>query len=271
MKVTILGCGGSAGVPMIGGDDGSGIWGCCDPSEPRNRRTRASIFLEMDNGENILIDTGPDLRHQLLSNGISAFRWLFFTHAHADHVAGLDDVRGINRVIKEPIKAFARRETLDDIRNKFGYVFQPWTPPSFFRAVVEANCLPDYGHFNMAGYRFTVFGQIHGKVSSAGLRCGRFAYSTDVVELSDQALEALAGVETWVVGCFQRERHVAHAWLERIVEWQAIIKPQRIILTHMGPDMDWQWMEKNLPSGIEAAWDGMKLCLPQAERGMEEI
>lgn len=261
MRVTILGCGGSAGVPMLGGEDGHGMWGNCDPSEPRNRRSRASIFLEMPNGENILVDTGPDIRAQLLANGITQFRSIFYTHAHADHIAGLDEVRGINRIIKGPITAYGCPDVLAEIQTRFDYVFKPWTGPSFFRAIVETCPLPLAGQFEMAGHTFTIFQQGHGRIMSSGLRYGGFAYSTDAVELDDAALAALTGVETWVVDCFQREPHCAHAWLERVLEWQQILQPKRIILTHMGTDMDWQWMLDNLPDGIEPAWDGMTFAI----------
>lgn len=263
MKVTILGCGGSAGVPMLGGEDGHGIWGRCDPAEPKNRRSRASIFLEMGNGENILVDTSPDIRAQLLTNGIKAFRSIFYTHAHADHIAGLDEVRGINRIIRQPIKAYGAASVLDEIQTRFDYVFKPWTSPEFFRAVVEACPVPEQGQFEMAGYLFTVFQQVHGRIHSSGLRCGNFAYSTDVVELGPESLAALAGVETWIVDCFQQKPHSAHAWLERVVEWQDVLQPRRTILTHMGTDMDWRWMKNNLPDTMEPAWDGMTLSVDE--------
>ncbi|OUI95698.1 hydrolase [Acetobacter indonesiensis] len=265
MKVTVLGCGGSAGVPMLGGEDGHGIWGACDPDEPKNYRSRASLFLEMGNGENILIDTGPDIRTQLLTNGITAFRSIFYTHAHADHISGLDEVRGINRIIRQPIKAYGIASVLSEIQTRFDYVFKPWTAPEFFRAVVEAHPVEPYGLFEMAGYPFTIFPQQHGRVGSSGLRCGDFAYSTDVVELGPDALECLQGVDTWIVDCFQRKPHSAHAWLERVMEWKEILFPRRIILTHMGTDMDWRWMQANLPDGVEPAWDGMCFTLPDPE------
>lgn len=263
MKVTILGCGGSAGVPMVGGQDGYGAWGRCDPTEPKNKRSRASIFLEMENGENILVDTGPDIRAQLLSNGITAFKSIFYTHAHADHIAGLDEVRAVNRIIKAPIAAYGRAVVLEEVKTRFDYIFQPMTGTNFFRAAVEAVSIAPNQDFEMAGYNFTAFQQGHGRGQSTGLRYGSFAYSTDVVELDAHALAALAGIETWVVDCFQHEPHCAHAWLERVLEWKQLLNPRRIILTHMGPDMDWQTLCNTLPAGVEPAWDGMTIILPE--------
>ncbi|MCP9318415.1 MBL fold metallo-hydrolase [Acetobacter persici] len=267
MKVTILGCGGSAGVPMLGGEDGRGIWGQCDPNEPRNIRTRASVFIRMEDGEGILVDTGPDIRAQLLANGISAFRSIFFTHAHADHIAGLDEVRGINRTIGQPITAYATPSVLEEVQTRFNYVFQPWTTaPHFFRAVVEAQPVPLHGDVVMSGYKISLFEQNHGRIPSGGLRCGDFAYSTDTVELPEASFDVLAGVDTWIVDCFQKEPHSAHAWLERVLEWKERVQPRRLILTHLGPDMDWAWMRNTLPAGVEAAYDGLSFTLPDPEK-----
>lgn len=266
MKIIVLGCGGSAGVPMLGGEGGHGIWGQCDPAEPRNIRTRASLFIQMEDGEGILVDTGPDIRAQLLANGISAFKSIFYTHAHADHIAGLDEVRGINRVIGQPITAYGTASVLDEIQTRFNYVFQPWTPPHFFRAVVEAHAVPLHGDVVMGGYRFSLFEQNHGRIASGGLRCGDFAYSTDVVDLPEASFDVLAGVDTWVVDCFQKQPHSAHAWLDRVLEWRERIQPRRTILTHLGPDMDWAWMRDTLPEGVESAWDGMSFTLPDPEK-----
>lgn len=256
MKITVLGCGGSAGVPMVGGADGHGIWGACNPKEPRNTRTRSSILLRLKNGAGVLVDTGPDLRAQLLVNGIKDFESIIFTHAHADHISGLDEVRAINRVIQKPLHAYGAAETLEDIQRRFDYVFKPWTPPNFFRAVVEAHPVKMRQPVTISGTEFTLFDQVHGRVGSTGVRCGDFVYSTDVMEFPEDSVEVLRGVDTWMVDCFQRQPHSAHAWLERVLEWQQAINPRRMILTHMGPDMDWQWMQDHLPAGIEPAWDG---------------
>lgn len=262
MKVSVLGCGGSSGVPALGGEDGRGLWGACDPAEPRNRRSRASIFLRMDNGCGVLVDTGPDLRAQLLAHGISAFDNVIYTHTHADHVAGIDELRGINRQIGKAIHAYGTADVLEELQQRFAYVFKPCTPPHFFRAALDPQPITLGQSVNIGGYAFTLFEQNHGYVTSTGIRCGAFAYSTDVVELPAASVESLMGVQTWMVDCFQKTPHGAHAWLDRVMEWKARIQPQRVILTHMGMDMDWAWMCEHLPLGVEAAWDGMSFELP---------
>ncbi|MFT9014295.1 MAG: MBL fold metallo-hydrolase [Acetobacter sp.] len=262
MKVTVLGCGGSTGVPMVGGPGGYGDWGACDPKEARNIRTRSSILIQMQDGAGVLVDTGPDLRAQLLAHGISRFQAILYTHAHADHIAGIDEVRGINRVIGQPLTAYGAADVLAELEERFTYIFKPWTPPGFFRAALVAHPVPFGQKVAVNGYEFLLFEQAHGRIGSAGIRCGDFAYSTDVVELPESAFRHLAGVDTWMVDCFQRQPHSAHAWLERVLEWRERIQPRRVILTHMGPDMDWAWMQANLPQGVEPGWDGLTLELP---------
>ncbi|CAP55745.1 MBL fold metallo-hydrolase [Gluconacetobacter diazotrophicus] len=260
MELIVLGCGGSAGVPMIGGPDGAGDWGVCDPAEPRNRRTRASVLLRGGDGA-VLLDTGPDLRDQLLAQRIDRFDAILYTHAHADHIAGLDEVRAINRVIDRPLPVYGTPPVLTDLENRFNYAFRPWSPPGFYRPVVVPHVVHAGQTLEVAGLHLRLFEQIHGRTLSLGVRCGTIAYSTDVVELLDEAFAALAGIETWVVDCFQRSAaHSAHAWLDRVLEWRARIAPRRVILTHMGPDMDWAWMRANLPDGVEAAFDGMRVA-----------
>ncbi|GAN82933.1 MBL fold metallo-hydrolase [Novacetimonas hansenii] len=259
MEMTILGCGGSAGVPMVGGVDGAGDWGLCDPCEPRNARLRSSVLLRDDTGNALLVDTGPDLRAQLLAQRITRVDAVLYTHAHADHIAGLDELRAINRIIGRPIPAYGTRDVIDELVTRFDYVFRPWTPPSFYRPVLTPHVIEAGGEAMIAGMNVHVFRQVHGHTLTLGLRVGPMAYCTDVAELDDTALDILHGVDTWVVGCFQRTTHVSHGWLERVFEWRERIRPRRTVLTHMGPDMDWDWMQRHLPAGVEAAYDGLTL------------
>ena len=260
MKVTLLGTGGSAGVPMIGGSDGSGDWGACDPAEPRNRRTRSSIVIEAHD-RRLLVDTGPDMRTQLLDCRIPDVEAILFTHAHADHITGLDDVRVLNRIADRPLSAFATEQTLAEITRRFGYAFRPWDPPHFYRPVLEAVPIKPGDTIETAGVSVRVFAQNHGRVDTLGLRVGAFGYSTDVVALDEDAFAALEGVDTWIVDCFLRESHWTHANLAIVETWVDRLKPRRTILTHMGTDMDWAWMQANLPAGIEPGYDGMVLTL----------
>ncbi len=259
MRVVILGCGGSAGVPMLGGSDGSGDWGLCDPDEPRNRRSRSSIVIEADQGQRLLVDTGPDLRDQLLANRIARIDSILYSHAHADHVAGLDEVRGLNRVIERPIEVYGTGAVLDEIRRRFAYAFRPWSPPGFYSPVLVPREIELDRRMIIEGLAVQLFEQAHGRSITLGLRVGDFAYSTDVVELDQRALDVLAGVDTWIVDCFQRAAHPAHAHLERVCDWARRLGVRRTILTHMGTDMDWRWMVRNLPVGLEPGYDGMRL------------
>ena len=260
MRVTLLGTGGSAGVPMIGGADGSGDWGDCDPAEPRNRRTRSSIVVEAADKQRLLVDTSPDMRSQLLDCRIPGVDAILFTHAHADHITGLDDVRILNRIANRPLPAFATAETLAEMIHRFAYAFRPWEPPHFYRPVLEAKPVRHGDVIETAGLSVRVFTQNHGKVETLGLRIGNFGYSTDVVGLTEDALAALEGVDTWVVDCFLRsDRHWTHANLDIVQGWVDRLKPRRTVLTHMGTEMDWAWMQAHLPPGIEAGYDGMVL------------
>ncbi|HTI82118.1 MAG TPA: MBL fold metallo-hydrolase [Acetobacteraceae bacterium] len=262
MKVILLGTGGSTGVPFIGGADGAGNWGACDPREPKNCRSRASIVVESNTGERLLVDTSPELRSQLLACRVPRIDALLFTHSHADHVVGLDDVRLLNRIVDRPLEAFANKPTLDELQRRFGYAFRPWQPPGFFRPVLEAREVSPGETIETAGMQVQLFEQDHGFTKSLGLRIGRFAYSTDVVRLDDAAFTALDGVDTWVVGCFlRRGPHRTHADLPQVLAWRERIQPRRVILTHMGTDMDWAWMRANLPAGVEPGHDGMALDL----------
>lgn len=257
MKITILGCGPSGGVPMIGGPGEAGIWGACDPHDPRDTRTRSSIIIETDEGTRLLVDCGPDLRTQLLRNRIAHVDALIVTHEHADHIGGFDDIRGINRVIERPLPLYASPSVLKSMRERFPYAFKPWSGGAFFRPVPESIEVSAPETLNIGRTRVTFFAQRHYKVLTLGLRIGNFAYSTDVEHLPDASLDALRGVNIWVVGCLQRDPHIAHANLANVLEWRAQIQPARVILTHMGPDLRYSDLARELPSGIEPAYDTM--------------
>jgi phosphoribosyl 1,2-cyclic phosphate phosphodiesterase len=258
----MLGCGASAGVPLIGGADGAGEWGACDPAERRNRRTRASIVVEAADGRRLLVDTPPDLRTQLLACRVPRADAILFTHAHADHITGLDDVRVLNRIAGRPLDAFATPATLAELSRRFDYAFKPWQPPGFFRPVLLAHAIQPGDTVAAAGMRVAVFNQDHGFVDTLGLRIGDFAYSTDVVGLDDTAFAVLEGVDTWIVGCFQRfHPHPTHAHLDLALEWAHRVGARRTVLTHMGQDMDWGWLSANLPPGVEPGYDGLVLEL----------
>ena len=261
MRVTLLGTGASAGVPMIGGADGTGDWGACDPAEPRNRRTRCSVVIQgAPSGPRLLVDTSPDLREQLLACRVPRIDAILFTHAHADHITGLDDVRVLNRICGHPLDAFATEATLAEMMRRFPYAFRPWEPPGFFRPVLMGRPVAPGDTIEAAGLRIRVFEQDHGMTRTLGLRIGGFGYSTDVARLDDAAFVALAGVDTWVVDCFQRHGpHSAHGHLDLVLAWAARVGARRTVLTHMGTEMDWSWLRANLPAHVEPGFDGMVL------------
>ncbi len=254
--VTVLGCGGSAGTPQIGGADGTGDWGQCDPTEPRNRRSRASIVITAADGRRLLVDTGPDLRAQLLANRITRIDAVLYTHAHADHIAGLDEVRILNRLLAAPMPGYAGSSTWDELRQRFDYAFKPWNGPGFFRPVFDVHLISPGQQLDLIGLPMTIIGQDHGFITSLGLRIGGFAYCTDVLRLDDTALAQLQGLNTLIVDCFTRGgAHPTHANLAQVLAWVAQLKPRRTVLTHMGPDMDYRWLVENLPAGLEPGYD----------------
>lgn len=262
VRVTILGCGGSGGVPQLGGEDGRGWWGVCDPAEPRNRRTRSSILIEGAGGGRLLVDAGPDLRAQCLAQGIARIDAVLFTHEHADHIMGIDDLRPMNRLTGRALPAFATPRTLDALRRRFDYAFLPPTPPAFFRPALVAHPVTPGEVIRIDGLEATIFAQDHAVMETLGLRIGRFAYSTDVVRLPEESLALLEGLDTWVVGCFQRAPHKVHAGLEQVLDWVERLRPRRTVLTHMSPDLDWAWLRTELPAGVEPGCDGLVLEVP---------
>ncbi len=272
--MTLLGTGGSAGVPQLGGADGTGDWGACDPADSRNRRTRSSIVIESGAGESgagesgagecgagqrLLVDTSPDMRAQLLACGVPRVDAILFTHAHADHVLGLDDVRILNRIVKRPLDVFAEGKTMGELQKRFDYAFKAWEGPHFFRPVLVPHVVSFGETIETCGMTVRSFEQDHGFLSTMGLRVDGFAYSTDVATLDEAALEAVAGVDTWVVDCFQRQRHTTHANVEQVIAWYDRVRPRRMVLTHMGFDIDFGWLVRRLPAGIEPGFDGMVL------------
>jgi phosphoribosyl 1,2-cyclic phosphate phosphodiesterase len=260
LRIRVLGCGGSTGVPSLGGADGRGDFGACEPTELRNLRTRSSIVIEAPRG-NILVDTGPDMRAQLLANAIARIEAVIFTHAHADHITGLDDVRLLNRIIDKPLQGYATETTRNELQLRFDYAFKPWTPPVFYRPVIEMHTVSPGDVLDICGAQIKTFEQDHHVMRTLGLRVGGFAYSTDVVRLDEAAFSALEGIDTWLVGCFQRAVHLTHAHLDLVLQWRARLGVRRTVLTHMGIDMDWGWLREHLPQGVEPAQDGLVLTV----------
>jgi phosphoribosyl 1,2-cyclic phosphate phosphodiesterase len=256
MRITMLGSGPSWGVPRIGGD-----WGACDPSNPKNRRRRVSILVE-EGGSNLLVDTSPDLREQLLDTGTKRVDAVLFTHSHADHTHGIDDVRSINRMMGKPLPIYAAPFTMTELKARFRYIFAPIDAEAkalFYKPAVEPYEID--GPFSVAGIAVVPFMQDHGFSKTSGFRFGRFAYSTDVVTLDEAAFAALAGVEVWIVDCIRRAPHPTHSHNARTLEWIARVKPRRAIFTHMDQTLDYASLQRELPDGVEPGYDGLVIEL----------
>ncbi len=248
MQVVILGCGTAGGTPRIGND-----WGACDPAEPRNRRRRASILVRQGDAQ-ILVDASPDLRQQALDADIQRLDAVLFTHAHADHAHGIDDLRFIAYKSGGPLDCWADPETLDQLQTRFGYTFEQ-DPNRLYPPILNGRLI--VGPFSVAGVEIVPFRQVHGPIGTLGFRMGPFAYSTDVNHLPEDAFEALEGVETWLVDCLQRKEHPTHAWVDLTLSWIDRVKPRRAILTHMNTSMDYRTLAAALPAGVEPAYDNM--------------
>lgn len=250
MQVTVLGCGGSSGVPMATGD-----WGCCDPTNPRNRRRRVSLLVESEGGVRILVDASPDLREQLLSiGGVRHLDAVIFTHAHADHCHGIDDLRALTYGAM-PLAAMADAETMAVLRDRFGYGF------------VEVSGLDAYGPrlcgaeiagpFHVGDVPVSTFWQTHGRRRSLGVRFGPIAYSTDVNALDEAAFAALEGVDVWIVDCLRMEPHPTHSHFAQTLAWITRVRPRRAVLTHLNQSMDYDTVAALCPPGVEPGYDGL--------------
>jgi len=255
MKITMLGCGPSTGVPAIGPD-----WGACNPLDPRNRRRRASVLVEC-RGKTILIDTSPDLREQLLDASVGRLDAVILTHAHADHLHGIDDLRSVNRLMKAAISLYADAATLTEVGHRFGYVFDPVPDDGYvYKPHLSARTID--GPFTAGGLQIVPFAQNHGYSTTLGFRIGPFGYSTDVTELDDAAFAALAGVELWIVDCLRYEPHPTHSHLEKTLAWITRLQPRRAILTHMDRPLDYSHLAARLPPGVEPGRDGLVIEVP---------
>jgi phosphoribosyl 1,2-cyclic phosphate phosphodiesterase len=255
MKVTLLGCGASWGVPAIGPD-----WGRCDPADPRNRRRRCSVLVE-SRGRALLIDTAPDLRQQLLDAGISRLDAVLLTHAHADHLHGIDDLRMITQLAGHAIPFHAGATALAEAEKRFTYAFRPVTPGRpVYRPALDPQ--PIEAPFAAAGMPVVPFVQSHGFSLTLGFRIGGLGYSTDVVDLDEAAFAALAGVDLWIVDCLRREPHPTHSHLAKTLAWIARVRPRRAVLTHMDQSLDYRELLSELPDGVEPGHDGLTFELP---------
>ncbi len=253
MKITVLGSGSSGGVPLIGN-----YWGECDPKNKKNIRTRVSIIIYLDNGKNILIDTSPDLRVQALDNRIKNIDAVLWTHAHADHANGIDDLRQFLWTKKEKLPVYGSKDTINSLKTRFDYVFS--TNNSYFNPPLDVNIL-DEGKFNVCDTEAFAFNQHHGKEFTFGYKIGNFAYSTDVKEFPKESEQYLYDLDLWVVDCVRFEPHYSHSHFEQTISWIKKYKPKKAILTHLGAWLDYDELYKLCPVNVEPAFDGLNINL----------
>ena len=258
MKVTILGCGGSGGVPFVDGTPG-GNWGVCDPANPRNRRRRVSILVE-SGGTTVLVDASPDARAQLLDARVRRLDAVVFTHEHADHCHGLDELRGLMHTRGAPIDAYMDTRTRRELTTRFAYAFASSHDPGSLYRPVFRDCALD-GPVRIGPLDVVPFVQGHGPETSLGLRFGPVAYSTDAAALDESAFAALAGIQVWIVDCLRDKPHPTHSHVAQTLGWIERVKPARAILTHMNHQIDYEDLRRRCPAGVEPAHDGMVIDL----------
>ena len=259
LEVTILGCGSSGGVPRADGE-----WGACDPANPKNQRSRCSLLVRRRGPDpasqtTVLIDASPELRLQTAAAGVRRLDAILLTHDHADQVHGIDDVRAFFLRQRARIPCFMDAATDRSMMERFGYIFEG---EGGYPAICERRALPPHGSaWSVAGPSgpapVVSFDQDHGGVRSVGYRFGGVAYSSDVVNLDEAAFEALAGVSVWIVDALRWRPHPTHAHVERALDWIAQVRPARAILTNLHIDLDYDDLARQLPDGVEPAFDGL--------------
>lgn len=252
----ILGCGSSGGVPRINGN-----WGVCDPNNPKNKRTRTSLLVQHQ-GKNLVIDTSPEFRIQMLREEITAIHGVLYTHDHADQVHGIDDIRAYSDMGRHPIMCYADPVTAEILQMRFGYIFHE-KPGSGYPPVMYLRGFEDYKPFQVETFGhvdITAFEAPHGKITARGFIIGNMAYIPDVNSLSDKVLDLLkTNIDIWIVDCLRYKEHNTHANLQQVLEWHQYVQPKQMILTNLHIDLDYETLVKELPSGIAPAYDGLKI------------
>lgn len=262
LEVTILGCGSSGGVPR-----GDGDWGACDPAEPRNRRTRCSALIRRHGPDGVttaLIDTSPDLRQQMLAAGVKAVDAVLYTHDHADQTHGIDDLRVFVMRARKRIPAWMDEASETALRSRFSYIFES---QEGYPALLDGRRIPPHGQpWSVSGsggdMPVVTFDQAHGPIRSVGYRIGGIAYSSDVSDLDEAALEAVRGCDLWIVDALRYLPHPTHAHLDRTLDWIDRAGVKRAVLTNLHIDMDYKTLMAIVPGNVEIAYDGWSATLP---------
>ncbi len=265
LKFTILGCGSSGGVPRpaLG-------WGACDPNNPKNRRRRTSLLVERHGPGGItrvLVDTSPDLREQLLDAEVDRIDGVLYTHEHADHTHGIDDLRALFIKQRAPIDAYLDERTAETMHARFGYCFKS-PPGSEYPPIVRERRL-------VPGMPVTVTGQggpitalpvlqEHGDIASLGFRLANVAYSADIGGLPDESAKALTGLDVWIVDALRNRPHPSHFSVADALSWIARLKPRHAILTNLHAELDYEALRQKLPPHVEPAYDGISFAVEES-------
>lgn len=258
LRFTVLGCGSSPGVPRIHGD-----WGACDPGNPKNKRTRCSLLVQRFGPvgtTTIVVDTSPDFYHQMLNAKVAELDAVLYTHPHADHLHGIDDLRQYALAQRSRMPVYADKATLEHLNRNFSYCFS--TPHgSMYPPICDAHEIRVGEMISIKGKGGVIevlpIKQIHGPIHSLAFRIGDFAYSSDVSDLSDQSAKQLMGLDTWIVDALQYREHISHFSLEEALNWIAKLAPKRAFLTHMHIPLDYETVKAETPIHVEPAYDGL--------------
>jgi phosphoribosyl 1,2-cyclic phosphate phosphodiesterase len=261
MKFTILGCGSSGGVPRLGNN-----WGDCNPDNPKNNRRRCSLMVQRITKEgttNVLIDTSPDMRNQLLDAKINHMDAVVYTHSHADHTTGLDDLRQYVLKQRAQVPVYADAATQHALLDRFNYAFTQ-VEGSIYPAILKLNDLDEVTRIDGPGgpIDFMALDVDHGAMPAKGFRIGDLAYIPDVITIPDETWAKLAGLEYWIIDALRRTPHTTHTHLENTIKWIEELKPKRAIITNMHVDLDYDDVMAETPDNTEPAYDGMIVRYP---------
>ena len=249
MKVTILGCGASYGVPsLLKG------FGKCDPKNPKNIRYRSSILIE-EREQSILIDTPPEIRLELLRAKVKKIDALLYTHCHYDHMAGAEDVRFFSYKQGKALDIYGTKYDLKNFKNQMKFIFRK--PKNAVSVIL--NPIKLYFPFMVKGISVLPIKQYHGSINSVGYRIGNFAYSTDVKSMDKKGFELLKGIDTWILECTTDKETSGHVTLEKALDWIDYVHPKRAYLTHLGSEWDYNKLSEKLPKNVKPVYDGLSI------------
>ena len=258
----VLGCGSSGGVPRMDGD-----WGKCDPNNPKNRRTRCSLLVKQTGAQgetNVLIDTSPDMRAQLIDAKTHWLDAILYSHDHADQTHGIDDVRAMVYTKRQRIDVWMDAATAKTLTNRFGYCFKQAEGSGYPALLNEHRIEKPFCEIKTAGAGgdiiATPFRQIHGSIDSLGFRIGNVAYSSDISELPEESFDAVSGLDCWIIDALRRDPHPTHFHLAKALEMIDRFKPQQAILTNLHVDLDYETLLSELPPNVIPAYDGIEFC-----------